>query len=95
MGGGVRGGLTFVTKKWFLFFEGFPKQEDIERRLLIKNVHIRAKMSKIVQKMLLHAHFCSTIYVDGSQNSPLDVLYLTMKKKMANLQIHIFALFLD
>ena len=24
-GGGVRGGLTFVTKKVVIFFEGFPK----------------------------------------------------------------------
>ena len=29
-GGGVRGGLTFVTKKVVIFFEGFPKRELFE-----------------------------------------------------------------
>ena len=48
---------------------------------------ISAKTSKILQKWLLHTYFCSTVYVDGIQNSPLNVLYVPMKKKMAFLQI--------
>ena len=69
------------------------KVEDVKTRILNTiNVYGRAKISaktsKILQKWLLHTYFCSTVYVDGIQNSPLDVLYVPMKKKMAFLQIH-------
>ena len=53
-----------------------------------------AKISKILQKRLLHTYFRSTVYVDGIQNSPLDVLYVPMKKKMAFLRIDNLDLYL-
>ena len=69
------------------------KVRNIERRILntinvYNGAKISAKICKILQKGFLHTYFCSTVYVDGIQNSPLNVLYVPMKKKMAFLQIH-------
>ena len=69
------------------------KVEDVKTIILNTiNVYGRAKISaktsKILQKWLLQTYFCSTVYVDGIQNSPLNVLYVPMKKKLAFLQIH-------
>ena len=75
------------------------KVEDVKRRILntinvYGRANIGAKISKIMQKRLLHTFFRSTIYVDGIQNSPLDILYVHMKKNgiFAN---SYFASFLD
>ena len=73
------------------------KVEHVKRRILNTiNVYGRAKISaktcKILQIRLLHTYFCSTVHVDGIQNSPLDVLYVPMEKKMAFLRIHILHL---
>ena len=66
---------------------------NVERRILntinvYNGAKISAKISKILQKCFLHTYFRSTVYVDGIQNSPLDVSHLPMKKKMAFLRIH-------
>ena len=68
--------------------------EDVERRILNTiNVHGRSKIG--VQKSFLQyfayfrTNFCSTVHVDGIQNSPLDVLYLILKSKIRILKFHI------
>ena len=73
------------------------KVEHVKRRIFNTiNVYGRAKISaktcKILQIRLLHTYFCSTVHVDGIQNSPLDVLYVPMEKKMAFLRINILHL---
>ena len=69
------------------------KVRNVERRILntinvYNGAKISAKICKILQKCFLHTYFRSTVYVDGIQNSPLDVSHLPMKKKMAFLRIH-------
>ena len=80
------------SQKCHFFFH--RKVRNVERRILNTiNVYGRAKIG--VQKAFLQyfayfcTNFCSIVYVDGIQNSPLDVPHLPMMSKIRILRFHI------